>query len=466
MAIGYAKATANRAPEVYTLSFIEKLGTRGSAIAAAFVAGVAAVSSSAAQTTAVAGIAFDSLHGRPLANAFVTLSGVSGGATTDENGRFHFDGVAAGKRTLSLQHELLDSIGLPDLERTILTSDDTARIAIPSFATLWGRFCFGDAPRDTAVVFGRVTDSDGRRGLGAAALVLTWADLVVGPSKTIEQHARVVRARADTAGWYALCGVPAATNLQIRAADGSDSSAVLDLLPTDLPVHRRDIRIGHAGEPRGVVAGVITAAGAPAEGVRIVIETLEARSTTDGKFILRNVPAGTRQAELTSIGMKPAIVTVDVSARDTAFVAYDLQKVVELSPVKVIASEIRRGFAKDYEFRKKEGLGTYLDSESVGKHVTFVSVLQDIPSLQVRSRGTRVVSVQLLRPSGRGAGCTPVIMIDGLVSPMDLLSDLTPDQIATMEFYNSQFTIPADLGAKAPRSACGLLAVWTKRAFP
>jgi hypothetical protein len=214
-----------------------------------------------------------------------------------------------------------------------------------------------------------------------------------------------------------------------------------------------------------VVAGMITASGSPAEGVRIVIEGLDARSTPDGKFVIRNVPAGTRQIELTSIGMKPAIVTVDVAPRDTGFITYDLQEVVELSPVKVVASEVRRGFARDYELRKREGLGTYLDSNYVGKHITFASVLQNLPGLQVRTRGTRVDSLQFLRPNGRG-GCAPTVMIDGLVSPIDLLSDLTPDQIATMEYYDSQFTIPADLGAKAPRNACGLLAVWTKRAFP
>ncbi len=424
-----------------------------------------AVARLGAQTTAIIGVAFDSLHNRPLANAFVTLSGVSGGATTDENGRFHFAGVSEGRHTLSLQHELLDSIGLSGLERTIQTSDDTARIAIPSFATLWARLCGGDAPRDTAVVFGRVTDSDGLHGLPAAALVLTWADLVIGPSKTIEQHARVVRARADTAGWYALCGVPAATDLQMRAASGPDTSEVLDLLPTDLPVHRRDIRVGRSDEPRGVVAGMITAAGTPAEGVRIVIDGLDARSATDGKFMLRNVPVGTRQVELTSIGMKPAIATVDVSTHDTAFVAYDLEKVVALSPVKVVASEVRRGFARDYESRKKTGLGTYLDSDYVGKHVTFASVLQELPSVQVRTRGTRVLSVTILR-GGLTRGCAPAVMIDGLVSPTDMLADLTPDQIATMEVYNSAFSVPADLGARLPRNACGLIAVWTKRAFP
>ncbi len=424
-------------------------------------------SGAAAQTTDVVGVAFDSLHGRPLANAFVTLTGVSGGVTSDDSGLFHFTVVPVGTHTLALQHELLDSIGLEGLSRNVRTGgSDTLRIAIPSFNTLWARFCGGDAPRDTAVVFGRVTDADGRNGLRAAAIEIIWADFAVGPSKAIEQHARIARVRADSAGWYALCGVPAATNLQIRAAAGPDSSAVLDLLPTDLPLHRRDIRVSLANASRGVVTGVITAAGTPAEGVRIVIEGLDARSAADGRFTIRDVPLGTRQVELTSIGMKPAIVTVDVSARDTALVAYDLQKVVALAPVKVFASEVRRGFARDYEYRRKELLGTYLDSDYVGKHATFASVLQELPSLQVRTRGNRVDVVTLLRPNGRGSGCTPSVMIDGLVVPPDQLQDPTPDQIAAVEFYRSPISTPADLGARIPHYGCGLIAVWTKGAFP
>ncbi len=426
--------------------------------------GLWATAKAGAQATSIVGVAFDSLHSRPLANAFVTLSGVSGGATTDENGRFHFVGVPEGKHTLSLQHELLDSIGLPGLERTIQTGGDTVRIAIPSFAALWGSFCGGSVPTDTAVVFGRVTDADGRRGLAAASLVLTWADLVVGPSKTIEQHSRVVRARADTAGWYALCGVPAATNLQIRAAEAPDSSAVLDLLPSDLLVHRRDIRVGRAGEGPGVVTGVVTAAGMPAEGVRIIIEALEARSSADGRFTIRNVPAGTRQAELTSIGMKPAIVTVDVSSRDTAFVAYDLERVVELRPVKVIASEVRRGFARDYESRKQMGLGRYMDSTEIGRHVTFASALQELPNAIVSTSGTRVDSVKL----ANGAGfCKPPVLIDGLVQPDQVgLRELTPDQVAAVEIYRSAFSTPAEIAARLPRNLCGAVVIWTKRAFP
>jgi hypothetical protein len=293
-------------------------------------------------------------------------------------------------------------------------------------------------------------------------------DLVVDKTKKVQQHERIARVRADTTGWYALCGVPASTDLQIRAAAGADTSGEVDILPGDLRIRRRDIRVGHddarGGSARGVVAGSIAAAGVPRADVKLTIEGNEARSGADGRFVIPNVKTGTRQLEIMSIGMKPAIVTVDVAAHDTAFVAYDLQKVVALSPVQVFAPEARRTIVRDYEFRKREGLGAYLDSDVVARHATFASALLELPFLNVHMRGSHF-TVTVFKPNPRGSDCQPALLIDGIVSPVDLLEDLTPNQIAAVEFYRSSLGMPADLAARV-KDGCGLLAVWTKRAFP
>jgi hypothetical protein len=434
-----------------------------------FVAMTAALSAARAQTSPlpVVGVVFDSLHNRPLGNAFVTLTGVSGGVTSDELGRFHFSTVAAGAHMLAVQHELLDSIGLEGLSRNVRTGgSDTLRIAIPSFGTLWARFCGGDAPSDTAFVFCRVTDTEGRVGLKSAAIEITWADIAVDKARGIVQRGRVGRARSDTTGWYALCGVPAATDLQIRATAGGDSSGTIDVLPGDLLIRRRDIRIAHSDPtgavPRGVVSGSITAAGAPVGSAKLVIDGAEARTGPDGRFVIPNVKTGTRQLEITSIGMKPALVTVDVSARDTAFVVYGLQKIVALQPVKVIESSVRLGFQRDYDFRKKEGLGTYMDSAELAGHATVMSVFEQLPGSLVKHSGIRVESVQFVRGT---KACTPALLLDGVVTDQMAFSELTPDQIAAIEVYKG-FVVPADIGARVPRNLCGVIVIWTKRAFP
>jgi len=440
---------------------------RRGAAALAFAAVASVRSPLAAQTSPVVGVVFDSIHGKPLSNAFVTLSNVSGGETSDEFGRFRFAAVAPGAHILSVQHDLLDSIGLPALSRGVQTGgDDTVRIAVPSFATLWARFCGGDAPKDTAVVFGRVTLANAQAGVPLAEIQVTWADLVVARPKTVEQHVRVARVRTDTTGWYALCGVPATTNLEVVASTGGDSSGVIDLLPADLPIRRRDLRIGHAepgrGIARGVVAGTTMSSGSAVAGARLVVEGLEARSGADGRFFITGVPVGTREVVMTEIGMKPATATVEVSPDDTAFVAFDLQKVVALDVMNVTASAVRRGFARDFEFRKKEGLGKYFDSTYISRHPTLTSLFDELPYTSVRRKGNQVVQIVF----GQGLrACLANVLIDGRQVPQDFLQDLYPDDIAAMEVYRDAYTTPVDIGARSA-SLCGTIAIWTKRAFP
>ncbi|MBY0489631.1 MAG: carboxypeptidase-like regulatory domain-containing protein [Gemmatimonadaceae bacterium] len=49
-----------------------------------------------AQPVVITGLAYDSLHTRPLAGALVTIEGTGRSALSDANGRFRFDSVAAG----------------------------------------------------------------------------------------------------------------------------------------------------------------------------------------------------------------------------------------------------------------------------------------------------------------------------------------------------------------------------------
>src|SRR5262249_22946364 len=85
------------------------------------------------------GTVFDSLRGRPLANAFVTVAGVNGASATDSKGRFRFDSVPPGVYTVTAQHPVLDSIGLSGLaaRATVEAGGSDVQLAVPSFETLW-----------------------------------------------------------------------------------------------------------------------------------------------------------------------------------------------------------------------------------------------------------------------------------------------------------------------------------------
>src|SRR3954471_4298009 len=96
-----------------------------------------------ARAVSVRGVVFDSVRGRPLRDAFVTIAGGNQSTTTDERGRFRFDSVAGGVRTFPVQHAALDSLGFSGLTKraTIGDQDDEVRVTVPSFATLWKAVC-------------------------------------------------------------------------------------------------------------------------------------------------------------------------------------------------------------------------------------------------------------------------------------------------------------------------------------
>src|SRR5580765_7320722 len=89
----------------------------------------------AAQRVQVHGVAFDSLHAEPLKGATVTLAGQT--TVADGRGRFTFDTVAPGTRTIIVYHAVLDTIGLGAISARVEVTDgrQEVRVAVPSFAT-------------------------------------------------------------------------------------------------------------------------------------------------------------------------------------------------------------------------------------------------------------------------------------------------------------------------------------------
>src|SRR4051812_15917360 len=90
----------------------------------------------------VRGVVFDSIHSRPLADAFVGVVGGSLSTQTDARGRFQFDSVPGGTYLVVAQHPALDSLGFPGIsQRVHFAGNEEVRIATPSFAALWRRMC-------------------------------------------------------------------------------------------------------------------------------------------------------------------------------------------------------------------------------------------------------------------------------------------------------------------------------------
>jgi hypothetical protein len=436
-----------------------------------------AVASARGQGTTVRGVALDSLRSAPLEGAFIRMSGARGPArtaTSDARGGFSFDSVPPGTYTFSMLHAALDSLGFSGISTRATVGENAAAtplvtLAIPSFATLWHAACgAGPVPRDTGFVFGTVRDAERGTPLADAAVIVRWIAFGVDSASkrsakpSLTEQAWGGEVRADSAGGYTLCGVPSDATLHLLARKDSASSGLLELLPrAGARVERRDLSLGPAGDSavtkRGVVSGFVrNADGQPVAEARVVTSGAEeVRTGADGRFVMPQVPIGTREIDILAIGAQPVTVVADVTMRDTAFVSVELRKIVELPAVVVTAKTARQRMLAEIEERKALGLGHFMDSAQV----------EPLFTLQYATR------MMLPRP---GPPC--LLFFDGVAftDRRDIANELylrSPLGVALIEAHRgTDVSLPYRYKASGKRLCDGpldwVVLVWTKNWLP
>jgi hypothetical protein len=424
----------------------------------------------------VNGIAFDSLRGVPLPDAFIVLRERSRSTTSDERGRFRFDSVPAGSYTFVMQHAVFDSLGLSGATTKAVITDGKALVtlSVPSFSALWSTACGNSAPaRDTGFVYGTVRDAKSRAPVPQAWVEVSWLDVVkLGAAKAstnVTQRRYKSEVQADANGGYAVCGVPTGLGYQVKAFYGSNSTPSFALAPSPDRVRRQDVVLSGTTDVdaarRGVVAGtVVDSAGKAVNDARIALGSLEARTDARGRFLLRNVPTGTQQVDLSSIGLAPISSVVDVFADDTTQVTLTTYRLTNLDPVRVSASPANRVRVMQYEARRKQGFGSYLDSTGLAKKATMSAAFQGLPGVTVQNvtRTGRLFNIYL--PSTGTGPCLAMLYVDGLQQfDHEILGSFVPADIAAIEVYQQRTTVPTELMRTDQK--CGVVAVWTKRAF-
>jgi len=402
---------------------------------------------------AVDGVAYDSLRRVPLEGALISISGTGRTAVSDSHGHFRFAGVVPGPYIFAMLHASLDSLGLSgtSVHAVVHGAGDTVRVTIPSFSTLWRAACGrGNPPSDSGFVFGSVRDLEGRKPGAGTVVSAAWIDIGFDATKGVTQKQWRSEVRPDSAGDYSICGVPIDVELRVSATSGPAATGIIELPPDNRRIHRRDLLLGPAArgdrDGRGAIFGLLrNAAGQPVAGARVAADDLpEVRSDADGRFVLRNVPTGTRQVTVLAIGAAPLITAVDVRPRDSSLVVLELQKVTQLAALNVTARSVRERRMADMAERRRLGFGHVADSTTVGNHGSITNAI----SMITDPRGV----------------CK--LYIDGTLIPLDqMVIELklrSPRDVAVIEALRG-LEVPFQW---RPAKNCVVVLMWTKGGLP
>jgi hypothetical protein len=414
----------------------------------------------------VRGVVFDSLRGKPLGNASVSIAG-GHYTSTDPSGRFVFDSVPPGPHIFTARHALLDSIGLPGLSTKAVVTEGggDVNLSVPSFASMWRVAC-GERrpPRDSGIVYGTIRDAESSQTIANASIDVSWSDFVLQLGKVVERRWHI-DTKSNSQGGYAICGVPGDMTDQIHARAELEESGVIALPVGGTRVQRRDLLIApYDSTARGKLRGtIIDHLGAiVADAVIRVDSSSEARSDSTGAFELTRVPAGTREVQVLAIGAEPMTIIADVLPRETLTLAVQLRPVYTLNTVTTTGTRGARIFAAEFEVRRKSGFGFMQDSTTIAKYDQFLNVQRSFPGLNVQYR---MSALTITVPNGKGGVCQPDVLIDGARAAFGHLLDLAPSEVGGIEVYTHAGHIPARFVPAGIQPQCGMILVWTKYGF-
>jgi hypothetical protein len=445
------------------------------ATAVAFAAGVLVCAPGLARAQQAApsplaslvGTVDDSIRGRPLAGALVTVPGTTRQATTDATGTFSIDGITPGQHSIVVTHPFLDTLGLQIHSGTFaLAAGDRLQINVhtPSLDDLREGSCQrGGVAAGSSMLVGRVNKADSDEPAGGATLSLVFRDLY-----TEHSPERVRTGRADATGLFAICGLPSKLSGSIQASIGGLKTADVPVALNNERVGTTMLVIGAAGGGTAVLKGRVTnKAGIPVSGAQVSIEGSTGVTSTgdDGSFTLGSLPSGTHQAVVKKIGFAQTTQVVTLSARTPGNVTVILDDAQVLKTVKVVG-QFDGGLAKvGFTNRQQVGMGWFLTPDEITKRSPnkTTEALRSAGGLRIvyGANGNSVESMH--GPQGTSDGCLNIYIDHARFSqagPGDLDNSISPDDLGAVEYYSGPATAPVEF--TVPGRNCAALVIWSK----
>ena len=439
------------------------------------------------------GVAVDSIHGAPLVNAIIQLSGTDRLAITDSLGRFLVDSVKPGSYKVEVDHPILDTLGiLLSTAPMQFAANEVTRvlIAVPSQEFLAARFC---PPARRAlgpgVLVGRVREPDSEVAAVGARVSLVWYDpdpaLVSNLQVKVNKAPRVREATVGEDGTYRLCGLPEKYEgkLQAQRKDGGTTAEVvitqedgllalrsMSVAPLAVAATKTDSAGNTVKLAKGsarVLGRVTNKQGAPVANARVTLNGTGAATLTraNGEFVLDSLPAGTQAITVRHLGYAPTEVTVELSSRAPARANVQMGPFVpELAPMEVV-SRLEQGLDRVGWTSRKRGASTgyFITPEQIEsrKATQFTDLLTTTPGIRVQGSMGRMF-ITATRTAGR-QGCVNVF-VDGSrwqqLEAGDLDSFVRPQDVAAIEVYPGGGSMPVEFQSSG--GDCAAVVVWTK----
>ena len=384
------------------------------------------------------GTVFDSTSAALLSGAAVYLVGTSHVTVSDSEGAFALPGLEGGEYTISVRHARFDSIGLdvPPSWGIRMPAAGILRVslAVPSMSTLMPGLCIlGDAER-RGIAVGTVRDAATGTPLPRAAVVFEVPD---GSSKVVE---------ADGTGRYVACGLPSDQPIVTRVTFLGRAPAVeLLTFTNDQPVFRSfELELSPGVDVTGRVVDQSTAA--PVSGAVVKIESAEGEvgsSLTDeqGRFRFERVELDTYLVEVEHIAYGSQMKWFSVS--DVEPLELELGLVPDAIELDALVVSVRpRGLGRAVDAGVRRDFVSRIEIERLlGAARNVGDLVRTIPGVRVQNlRDSSTGQMRLCIEGSRTytPACDSVlVVIDGVMTDAEMLEDLPPNIIQSIEFVPS-----------------------------
>jgi hypothetical protein len=435
------------------------------------------------------GTVTDSLRKAPLAGATIRVRGSSVIAQSDGSGRFRLDSLPFGTLRVAIEHPSLDSIGLFQVERSIV-HDGRRRVqlATPSLADVWRGACPTQTALDSGIVLGAVRFADDSVAPGAN-VELSWTRPYRTTTGTLGQRRIKYETTADARGRFIACGIAVDEAIAVAIAGGrasvADSSRIsLTLSARSDPVRTVELMLGmisteaervigvgsesthRADRVRTVLRGVVSSQrGQGVRGARVLLDD-DSIAMTDsvGRYRATVERLGTRTISIVAVGHSPFEQQVNIRHGDTITVSPGLARVNTLSTVRTEAS-IRSELVRAFEDRQRSGIGRFRDSVELARKGTMSDAFSGFPNVRIISSGGAVGKIMLPKPpslGNRGTECEARYYVDGVSDDLFRINRLQPKDIAWIEVYTRPTQLPAEFQVTTKGQSCGVVAIMTK----